>query len=174
MIEVFDEFLTSEEITELFKTLRESSWILEEKVPYISEVQLEGGADIGYIKEIPENTIYWKILGRLHSLPLISGKYKFFSAFRNAYKRGDVTALHTDESDITALLYGNPKWNINWGSETIFTESLSPDTEIIASIIPKPGRLVIFDSSLPHSGRPPSSSFANHRYSVAYNFKKII
>ncbi len=55
MIEVFDEFLTPEEITELFKTLRESSWILEEKVPYLSEVQLEGGADIGFVGHYSED-----------------------------------------------------------------------------------------------------------------------
>jgi hypothetical protein len=174
MIEVFDDFLTIDEIDELFKTLRESHWLLEEKVDYSPEKISEGGAKIRYFKELVENTIYWKIFVRLNSLPLIQGKYKFVSHYINAYKNGDITALHVDESDLTALIYGNPKWDINWGAETIFTETKSPDTEIIASVIPKPGRLVIFDSSIPHAGRPPSPSFSNHRYSVAYNLKKIV
>lgn len=174
MIEVFDNFLDSNEIGTLHKTLKSCLWILEENIPYHQDgLFLEGGS--GYFRIDIENTehnIFSDILEKIQNHSIIKDEYFFIGAGRNSYKIGDTAGLHQDEGDLTALVYGNSEWHINWGSETIFTDSLSPKAEIIKSVIPKPGRLLIFDSKIPHTGRIPSSSFINHRYSVAYIFKK--
>jgi SM-20-related protein len=37
-------------------------------------------------------------------------------------------------------------------------------------VSPRPGRLVIFDGSIPHAGRPPSRICHAPRYTLAYKF----
>lgn len=174
MIEIFDNFLNTEEVGALHKTMKRCLWILEESLPYMEEgLFLEGGS--GYYRidfKNTEHNIFHDILDKIQNHPLIQNEYFLVGAGRNSYKIGDTAGLHQDEGDLTALVYGNSEWHINWGSETIFTDGLSPNSDIIKSVIPKPGRLVIFDSKIPHTGRPPSASFINHRYSVAYVFKK--
>jgi SM-20-related protein len=94
----------------------------------------------------------------------------------NAYKYSDVLSIHTDPdikgfNNITAIIYGNDNWDANWGSETVFFDKTGSDAEIIKSILPKPGRLVLFDAGIPHTGRVPSSAFPNYRYSLVYNLE---
>lgn len=175
MIEVFDNFLSEEQINRLFVALNKTYWILEMDLPYPNGLAVKGGAKHQYVNLKEEKRdIFQEILEQLTKLSVIDNEYVCFSCLRNAYKSDDVMGVHTDEDegDITALVYGNPEWNINWGGETIFTDKQSIDSDIVASVIPKPGRLVLFDSKIPHCGRPPSSSYPYHRYSVAYFFKK--
>jgi len=175
MIEVFDDFLTQDEIMNLWNVLKGGTWTLEEGILYPkNEMEIAGGG-CNHLVDFtnPKEKIYKVILDRLYELPILKGQYIIHYASRNAYKVGDMGGVHQDSADVTALIYGNPIWHINWGSETIFTDSYSKDSEIIASIIPKPGRLVVFDSKIPHTGRAPNPAYVNHRFSVAYNFNKI-
>ena len=85
------------------------------------------------------------------------------------------------EESFTALWYPNLDWHPNWGGETLFYHLDTTDTEFfneslnynkdktelhtqlndmlyeceITAVIPKPGRVVIFDSGILHSGRCP-------------------
>lgn len=119
---------------------------------------------------------YNKLAKRITQHESIKGKYECFRILLNAYKYCDVLSVHTDVHDRlpgckTALVYGNNKWDINWGSETIFLSSMDSDAEILQSVIPKPGRMVMFDADIPHTGRPPVSIFPNYRYSIAFNLR---
>jgi Rps23 Pro-64 3,4-dihydroxylase Tpa1-like proline 4-hydroxylase len=174
MIEVFDNYLSEQEIESLFNTLKMGLWNIEDHLSYGSKEMLVPGGSYYYRLNFETGVaeIFTHILTRLQEHPLIKDKYYFNGAGRNAYKLGDQTGLHTDEGDLTALVYGNKEWHINWGSETVFADKFQPDADIIKSVSPKPGRLVIFDSRIPHTGRPPSSLYTKHRYSVAYSFKK--
>lgn len=172
MIEVFDNFLDDNEIEELYDVLWNADWYLKGTDYSLSNRNDRGWSLTKYsILEDKSSEIYHKILQKISSHPLINNRYQCARTLRNAYKYGDVLGLHKDEGfDITAMVYGNREWNLNWGSETIFAEEERQDAEIIKSVIPKPGRLVIFDSLIPHTGRVPSSLFPNYRYSVVYNF----
>jgi len=87
-----------------------------------------------------------------------------------------IDRIHTDYSfnnkdkelkgDVyTALYYGNSVWQPDWFGETHFyNDDLS---EIALSIMPKPGRLVIFDGAIPHSARTPSRGCPYPRYTYA-------
>jgi SM-20-related protein len=45
-------------------------------------------------------------------------------------------------------------WQPSWHGETLF---YTPDhSDVIRAVLPKPGRMVIFDSDIPHAGRDPS------------------
>lgn len=175
MIEVFDSFLNDEEISELYDELWNADWYLQGTDYSLADRNDRGWSLTKYFKvEDEKSTIYSRILDKILLLPILNGKYKCTRTLRNAYKFGDVIGLHKDLGyTLTALVFGNKEWNINWGSETIFTNEESPNAEIIKSVIPKPGRLVIFDSNIPHTGRVPSSLFPHYRYSVAYNLNPI-
>jgi hypothetical protein len=79
----------------------------------------------------------------------------------------DVSRYHGDHGDshnVSLLYYANTKWDIEWDGGTAFrTDDLS-EIEFVSDY--KPGRLVLFDSSIPH--KPLSTSMmANHyRYTI--------
>lgn len=94
-------------------------------------------------------------------LTLVKDKYKrdikIERSYINVYFPYTPTATHTDnyETDrITFLMYANPIWQIDWAGETqFFTDDLQ---DIKKSVLPKGGRAVMFDSSIPHIARAPS------------------
>ncbi len=74
-------------------------------------------------------------------------------AYCNAYTYGCDGYVHKDSDapeDLTAIVYINKKWNVNWAGETaLFNES----GEIIRAVMPKWGRIVVFPSDMNHVGR---------------------
>lgn len=64
----------------------------------------------------------------------------------NLYLPNTKMYYHADGPVITALLYVNPKVDIEDGGETQFIVN-----DEIVSVCPKPGRLVIFDGSIRHT-----------------------
>lgn len=174
MIQVIDNFLSKNEIEQLYDCLWKQDWNLS-------------ATDKGGITREDRGWAMWKILNdkdiffpfynsllnKVLELELLSEGFECKRMLVNAYKFGDVMGIHTDDGfDYTAIIYCNHKWEINWGSETIFVDEDRPDCDIIKSVIPKPGRLVIFDSSIPHTGRVPNSVFPNYRYSLVFNLVK--
>ena len=68
----------------------------------------------------------------------------------NLIRNADHTRIHKDvgyhgEEEFTCLVYMNPTWDKNFYGETTFFEKNSDDTEIVAQVRPRYGRLVIFD-----------------------------
>ena len=89
----------------------------------------------------------------------------------NLIRNADTTQIHHDcvdgEDEWTFLLYLNPDWSINDYGETVFYEKNDDITEIITEVLPKYGRVVIFQGIIPHSARPPSRNFTGARLSFA-------
>lgn len=59
---------------------------------------------------------------------------------------------HTDSDqpdDLTAILYLNKYWKKEWAGETAFFEA----QEIAFSLLPRYGRIVVFNSSMEHAAR---------------------
>jgi len=100
-----------------------------------------------------------------------SRKYRAYRSYCNHAAHGDMLFTHTDsrpgEQGLTALWYIAPLWDVEWGGETLFFNS-KMDAEAVVS--PKPGRLVIFDGSITHAGRPPNRACYAPRYTLAYKF----
>ena len=79
--------------------------------------------------------------------------------YANGYPYGAEGAVHTDISldapegrFFTGLYYPHLRWDADWGGERLFFNAAKDD--LIAAIYPKPGRLVLFDSLIPHVARP--------------------
>lgn len=100
--------------------------------------------------------------------------YRPYRAYTNVASYGDMLFTHTDclpeARDLTALWYLCERWDIEWGGETVF---LDGNDEIAASILPRPGRLAIFDGAIKHAGRPPSRICYAPRYTLAIKFEHV-
>jgi len=82
-----------------------------------------------------------------------------------------VDKLHVDKyneyvhSPYTILIYGNHEWSYDWRGETLFfNDQLS---EVVYTSMIKPGRVVVFDSRIPHTATPPSLISPYPRYTYA-------
>jgi len=105
---------------------------------------------------------------------IVSDRMKLDLTLINVYAIGTTTDRvgfsHVDWTPAhehwTALYYVNPIWKPNWGGETIFYNDAQ--TDIIKSIIPKPGRFVVFNASIPHRSAPPTSVFRGLRTAISF------
>lgn len=96
-------------------------------------------------------------------------KYTIYRCYCNHAAYGDMLFTHTDAQPgtrgLTGLWFIAPEWNVEWGGETLFFDS-SMDAQVAVS--PRPGRLVVFDGSLTHVGRPPNRICYAPRYTLAF------
>ena len=59
---------------------------------------------------------------------------------------------------MTAIWYPHERWHPHWGGETVFLSDSGggEDAELLLPVLPKPARLVMFDSEQPHMSKPPT------------------
>jgi hypothetical protein len=62
----------------------------------------------------------------------------------------------------SVLYYANLEWNINWDGFTIFRSDDLKDIEFVSEY--KPGRVIVFDSEIPHKATHPSPEACHLRY----------
>jgi len=99
--------------------------------------------------------------------------YRSYRCYCNHSSFGDMLFTHTDSQpgtrEFTALWYIAPEWDVEWGGETLLFNK-ERDAEVAVS--PRPGRLLIFDGSILHAGRPPSRTCFAPRYTLAYKLEQ--
>lgn len=95
---------------------------------------------------------------------------EIFRIYANCNLHGDFQFAHEDGDGWTALYFVNSKWHEDWGGELM----LYPDDmqDLAYAIIPKPGRMVIFDGMIRHRGGVPSKLCFDARFSLAIKFQK--
>lgn len=74
--------------------------------------------------------------------------------YANGYPFGSEGSLHADslsDRSFTCVYYPHDKWHPNWGGETVFFNK--EKTDIIASVFPRPNRLLMFEGTLQHVAR---------------------
>ncbi len=111
----------------------------------------------------------WQTIDR----QIAHGQYRIYHMIVNANNFGDCPTVHSDipagKTDsagyYTFLYYANNEWDADWAGETVFFNS--DRDEIIRSIYPRPGRIAVFDSRIPHVSRTPSRSCTMVRYTIA-------
>ena len=94
----------------------------------------------------------------------------------NGHVFGLGDSIHRDSDSLnnpgqTAVCYVNPLWRADWDGETKFYDHRDPSqADLIYSCLPKPGRVIIFDNTIPHRGCHPSRLCNKLRVTVAYQF----
>lgn len=88
--------------------------------------------------------------------------------YANSHTYGVEGYVHVDNEDdenyFSTIYYAHPVWHKNWSGETVF---FTPDGQnIIASVYPKPARVVSFPGHIPHRAHAPSRECAELRISI--------
>lgn len=77
----------------------------------------------------------------------------------------NVNYIHTHSERKVMLYYVNLEWQEGWHGETQFWSE--DNTEVHFTSPYTPGRVIIFDGSIPHCIRPQSSIAVEHRLTIA-------
>jgi SM-20-related protein len=121
----------------------------------------------------PEVAWLWKKINQ--TIPSQTGHPRtLVRAYINGYTFGTDGYAHRDDPWIkdkhgveseTFIIYLNDRWDKNWAGETVvYTE----DGEIEKSVLPKLGRILIFDSSKEHAARPLSRIYQGLRLIMTF------
>lgn len=99
-------------------------------------------------------------------------------SYVNAHSYGVEDSIHVDEMDlksgITVIVYLCASWYPEWFGQTAFFKTLNKhENEIVASIMPKPNRYVIFDKDIPHCVTPLSRRFAGVRFTCMFKVELV-
>tara|TARA_B100001996_G_scaffold147703_1_gene112515 strand:+ start:1529 stop:2284 length:756 start_codon:yes stop_codon:yes gene_type:complete len=101
--------------------------------------------------------------------------FEFDTVYANLGLCNDDHGIHVDHPKpnvgYTMLIYPNIEWKANWGGETAFYEE---DCEEMIYLNPyKPGRICIFDGSIPHCAKPQALIGAKFRFTIAVKFASL-
>lgn len=173
MIEIFENFLSNEELEEHFSLLKESQrWAFTGFSPDESERHLEENYTFWYnpLNDIPFYTEY------LFNKIVKETKKEF--VLENVYANGQTYGLpgnfHIDATDndyYTFIIYMNPVWDLCWGGQTIFLFEKQNEEFVLT---PEPGSGVLFKGNVPHVGLEPTRYFKDIRITVAFKMKHVI
>ena len=84
---------------------------------------------------------------------------KITRSIHNCFQRGDITRYHQDPGTLTYMFFLNLDWKRHWGSPIKFK---SKKYHLSRKVMPKPGRMVIFNSKLWHKGTAPTFLFTHN------------
>lgn len=107
-------------------------------------------------------------LWRLVDTQIAHGQCDIERMYVNAYTYGDCPTIHVDSHEpghYTVLYYANEEWDIKWSGETVFYNA--ERDEIIKAVVPRPGRISVFDGRVPHVAREPNRIAPVVRYTIA-------
>jgi hypothetical protein len=119
-------------------------------------------ADLDYLKlpkKIANSPIQQEIEG-----------YTISKVVLNLTTPTDTHFIHTHPEDKVVLYYVNLHWDNSYYGETLFfSESCQ---EIMLATPYTPGRITVFDASIPHTIRPQSATAPHYRFTLAMVFNK--
>ena len=112
------------------------------------------------------------ILKNIHIFDLLKSERIYASA--NPY--GTIHESHIDYEEtleskggITVMYYLNNFWDFNFAGETVFYNKNTQD--ILKSVLPKPGRITVFDGSIEHCAREVRRDVNDLRMVLTFKYK---
>ena len=164
-IDIHDGLISPELVNALFESIHQPVYKFGQK----SNVGDDFGFWIANIGDetrmgVPSFRALWEIVER----EITQGAFAIERMYVNAYSYGDCPTVHVDnlqQGHFTVLYYANYEWNHNWSGETVFYND--DKDEIIRAVYPRPGRIVTFDSRIPHVAREPNRICPVVRYTIA-------
>ena len=92
------------------------------------------------------------------------------SVIVNLIRPSDVHFIHSHPNKQVALYYCNLNWEDGWYGETMFYDPNDLEKVSYTSLY-KPGRIILFDGSIPHAIRPQSISGPKYRITLTIVFR---
>ncbi|MFD1613155.1 2OG-Fe(II) oxygenase [Sphingomonas tabacisoli] len=99
--------------------------------------------------------------------------HELIRSYANGYPYGADGGVHLDADvpgHLTALYFAHPRWEPNWGGETVFFDREQKD--VVATAYARPNRLVIFPGDLPHVARGVSRSCEELRITLMFKVRE--
>ena len=168
-IEVYDGLVSTELMTALFDVVHQPVYLFGQKsnpddpfgfwIAKVPDTLLSGDNPIAAL---------WQLIER----DVTRGRFDIERVYVNAYTYGDCPTIHVDhdaDGHFTALYYVNLEWRAEWSGETVFYNQARD--EIIRSVLPRPGRLAVFDGTVPHVAREPNRIAPVVRYTLALKLR---
>ncbi|WP_081502565.1 2OG-Fe(II) oxygenase [Pseudomonas sp. GM84] len=179
-IEIIDEAISSDEQDQITHALSNATWRLDwpiNSTPFARPCWhfFIAGSKRSSFESCEEELINnneWAFLAAIWQR-LKDKKLKnttLLGVYANGQTFGQDSPIHRDnrasKPGKTAVLFCNDYWSISWGGELIlFNESKK---DIIHSIPPRSGRIVIFDGQIPHRARSPAIDCTQLRTTIAF------
>lgn len=92
-------------------------------------------------------------------------------AYINQTAFGDLNYPHVDalpgREDVTLLYYANPSWERSWGGATVFHDR---EHGFDRSVLPRPGRVVMFRGATLHTAGVPTRACTHSRFTLALKY----
>jgi len=128
-----------------------------------------------YSQWMPEDLKHFGILEHKSASPVNElVKNQVLTQVRvNLSTLNDTNRFHVDTTGnpgLTILYYANLNWEIEWGGYTLFANDDCDDVEYTS--IYKPGRVIVFDGSIPHCIAAPTIIAPSYRFSLAIQYKQ--
>jgi len=155
MLEIFDNKIPN--IDKIYKELTRLPY-------YYGERDAAEYAPTGMVSPLANDTItYNSILDFLPRCEPLKDR-TIIRAYVNLFAPRENANFHIDgEKGMTLLYYANLDFDFNEGGETKFLSN----NNTIMSILPVPGRIVVFPAEFKHTASPFKN---NHRFTVAFKF----
>lgn len=103
----------------------------------------------------------------------LAGELRIYAAYVNLGLPWDTCTVHADHffpgHGKTLLYYVNKDWNPDWAGETVFFDQQAREIVHVSTF--QPGRVVIFDSDIPHAARPQALAGPSYRFTLAVKFE---
>ncbi|AZC81609.1 2OG-Fe(II) oxygenase [Pseudomonas chlororaphis] len=99
---------------------------------------------------------------------MIGSPQKLLRAYANGHTYGTEGYSHTDsnrEDNLSSIYFAHDDWQQDWGAELLF---YGEGREIIKSVAPLPGRIVIFPGCILHRASSPSRICPTLRVSFVF------
>lgn len=108
-----------------------------------------------------------------HVKTFLPDNVRLHRGYVNAHTYGVEDVIHEDDVDfdegLTVIVYLCSGWYPEWFGQTVFFESLSnQQNEIVASVLPKANRFIVFNKKDPHCVAPLSRRFAGVRLTCMF------
>ena len=169
MISINDDIFNYKILGELYKLAIGSNFTLGfhdsislEKKQYYS---IHSPVDINSIKELN----LFESFDKISEYKDIKNNLQYLNCIINLNMFTDSNFSHVHPKEYVMLIYLNTEWLPNWAGETVFFDDNC--NEVIKSVTPKPGRVVFFDGSIPHSIRCQNQLGPQFRFTMSLFFK---
>lgn len=126
------------------------------------------------LQDVPFSNFYgthiWRIIKNVTKF-VANGvdTYANYDRFATHVRRNTHCFVHTDavpgDNEYTSVVYLTRDWEANNYGETIFLEN----NDLAYAIVPKYGRLVVFEGSIEHTSRPPSPNHEGKWFTYSYS-----
>lgn len=169
-LSIIDDAFSFQEIANIYTHVQEKSFI---KCNIDTLLHNTKYVDVKWTSEISHNDTFINLVTNRYftSIPeLTENAVQLGRQYVNFSTLDTVDLIHDDcqydkLDHYTILQYATFTWQPHWHGETVFYNS--DYSEIMMSVTFKPGRIVFFDSSIPHSARVPSKLAEYSRYTIA-------